>query len=59
MKLRYSSLIDLVCLFSDDSKAIFLVGGFGSSEYLKSRLEQDHAKIQIIQPHGAWAAIVK
>ncbi|TVY38304.1 Heat shock 70 kDa protein 12B [Lachnellula occidentalis] len=40
-------------------KAIFLVGGFGSSEYLKSQLEQDHSTIQIIQPHGAWAAIVK
>ncbi|EKD16179.1 hypothetical protein MBM_05473 [Drepanopeziza brunnea f. sp. 'multigermtubi' MB_m1] len=40
-------------------KAIFLVGGFGSSEYLKSCLERDHPGIQIIQPHGAWAAIVK
>ncbi|KAH7370903.1 Hsp70 family protein-like protein [Rhexocercosporidium sp. MPI-PUGE-AT-0058] len=40
-------------------KAIFLVGGFGSSEYLKSRLEAEHPEIQVIQPHDAWAAIVK
>ncbi|KAH9205472.1 Hsp70 family protein-like protein [Leptodontidium sp. 2 PMI_412] len=39
--------------------AIFLVGGFGSSEYLKSCLVQDHPTIQVIQPHDAWAAIVK
>ncbi|TVY51093.1 Heat shock 70 kDa protein 12B [Lachnellula cervina] len=44
---------------ADEIKAIFLVGGFGSSEHLKSRLEENHSKIQIIQPHGAWAAIVK
>ncbi|TVY34329.1 Heat shock 70 kDa protein 12B [Lachnellula subtilissima] len=44
---------------ANEIKAIFLVGGFGSSEYLKSQLEQDHSTIQIIQPHGAWAAIVK
>ncbi|MCJ1283392.1 hypothetical protein MMC26_002720 [Xylographa opegraphella] len=40
-------------------KAIFLVGGFGSSEYLKQCLEAAHANIQIIQPHDAWSAIVK
>ncbi|KAI7775462.1 hypothetical protein LA080_006794 [Diaporthe eres] len=42
-------------------KGIFLVGGFGSSRYLKHRLvevyEQDG--IQIIQPHDSWGAIVK
>ncbi|KUJ08980.1 uncharacterized protein LY89DRAFT_701518 [Mollisia scopiformis] len=38
-------------------KAIFLVGGFGSSAYLKASLEADHPDIQVIQPHGAWAAI--
>lgn len=40
-------------------KAIFLVGGFGSSEYLRSRLQAEHTDIQVIQPHGAWEAIVK
>ncbi|TVY30987.1 Heat shock 70 kDa protein [Lachnellula hyalina] len=40
-------------------KAIFLVGGFGSSEYLKARLQGLHKNIQIIQPHDAWSAIVK
>ncbi|MCJ1301655.1 hypothetical protein MMC08_004456, partial [Hypocenomyce scalaris] len=40
-------------------KAIFLVGGFGSSEYLKKCLEETHPGIQVIQPHDAWSAIVK
>ncbi|ESZ93131.1 hypothetical protein SBOR_6503 [Sclerotinia borealis F-4128] len=40
-------------------KAIFLVGGFGSSGYLKSRIGACHPNIQIIQPHDAWSAIVK
>ncbi|KAF5707942.1 Hsp70 family heat shock protein [Fusarium mundagurra] len=38
---------------------IFLVGGFGSSQYLKSRIEDENRDIQIIQPEDAWAAIVK
>ena len=41
------------------SQAIFLVGGFGANEYLKSRLKENHPKIQIIQPHDAWCAIAK
>ncbi|KAF7958371.1 hypothetical protein EAE96_001920 [Botrytis aclada] len=40
-------------------KAILLVGGFGSSKYLKSQLVEDHPAIQVIQPHDAWSAIVK
>ena len=40
-------------------KAIFLVGGFGSSEYLKQCLQSNHPNIQVIQPHDAWSAIVK
>ncbi|KAF7943848.1 uncharacterized protein EAE97_005918 [Botrytis byssoidea] len=40
-------------------KAILLVGGFGSSKYLKSQLVLDHPAIQVIQPHDAWSAIVK
>ena len=40
-------------------KAIFLVGGFGSSEYLKQCLQTAHPNIQVIQPTDAWSAIVK
>ncbi|KAF5686278.1 Hsp70 chaperone protein [Fusarium circinatum] len=38
---------------------IFLVGGFGSSQYLKSRIEDENPDVQVIQPEDAWAAIVK
>ncbi|KAI9647988.1 hypothetical protein NHQ30_002616 [Ciborinia camelliae] len=44
---------------ADEIKAIFLVGGFGSSAYLKSQLEEHHSDIQVLQPHDAWSAIVK
>ena len=44
---------------ADAAKAIFLVGGFGSSEYLKHSLQTVHPDIQVIQPHDAWSAIVK
>ncbi|KAI1374961.1 actin-like ATPase domain-containing protein [Hypoxylon crocopeplum] len=40
-------------------KGIFLVGGFGSSQYLKTRIEQAVPNVQVIQPDDAWAAIVK
>lgn len=42
-------------------KGIFLVGGFGSSRYLKNCLEENYKDlgIQVIQPHDAWSAIVK
>ncbi|KAI9654197.1 MAG: hypothetical protein M1821_006725 [Bathelium mastoideum] len=42
-----------------DIKAIFLVGGLGGSQYLKQNLSKAHAGTQVIQPHGAWSAIVK
>lgn len=37
-----------------------MVGGFGSSRYLKNRLQQVYEAqgIQVIQPHDAWGAIV-
>ena len=38
---------------------MFLVGGFGSSAYLKRCLQEANSSIQIIQPHDAWSAIVK
>ncbi|KAK0620644.1 putative hsp70 protein [Immersiella caudata] len=40
-------------------QGIFLVGGFGSSQYLKARVEVCHPGIQVLQPADAWAAIVK
>ncbi|EPE33223.1 Actin-like ATPase [Glarea lozoyensis ATCC 20868] len=40
-------------------KAIFMVGGFGSSVYIKNRLQDKYPDIQVIQPHDAWGAIVK
>lgn len=42
-------------------KGIFLVGGFGSSRYLKKCLDDNYEAqgIQVIQPHNAWGAIVK
>ncbi|ROV88754.1 hypothetical protein VMCG_10060 [Cytospora schulzeri] len=42
-----------------DAQGIFLVGGFGSSRYLKQRLQTEYETIQVIQPHDAWGAIVK
>jgi len=36
-----------------------LVGGFGESLYLKEAISAAHTGIQVIQPHGAWSAIVK
>lgn len=46
---------------SQQVKGIFLVGGFGSSRYLKRCLDDNYEAqgIQVIQPHDAWAAIVK
>ncbi|KAI9882584.1 MAG: hypothetical protein M1823_005673 [Watsoniomyces obsoletus] len=44
---------------AEEIKAIFLVGGFGSSAYLKSCLQSLHPKIQVIQPEDAWSAVVK
>jgi hypothetical protein len=38
---------------------IFLVGGFGGSQYLKSCVENDQPDIQVLQPSDAWSAIVK
>ncbi|KAF4439111.1 hypothetical protein F53441_12662 [Fusarium austroafricanum] len=40
-------------------QGIFLVGGFGASQYLKARIEQAYPTIEVIQPDDAWAAIAK
>lgn len=41
-------------------KGIFMVGGFGSSKYLKNVLQEIYEPqgIQVIKPHDAWGAIV-
>ena len=44
---------------ASEIKGIFLVGGFGSSAYLRQFLQRCHPDIQVIQPHDAWSAIVK
>jgi hypothetical protein len=38
---------------------VFLVGGFGCSQYLKSCIEREHPTIQVLQPTDAWSAIAK
>ncbi|KAK0648651.1 putative hsp70 protein [Cercophora newfieldiana] len=38
---------------------ICLVGGFGSSQYLKACVEKEHPNVQVLQPNDAWAAIAK
>ncbi|KAG0126370.1 hypothetical protein HOY82DRAFT_570205 [Tuber indicum] len=45
-------------------KALLLVGGFGESEYLRSRLQaeirtRDGGEISILQPPNAWTAVVR
>ncbi|KAH8654245.1 hypothetical protein BGZ61DRAFT_500616 [Ilyonectria robusta] len=40
-------------------KGIFLVGGFGASQYLKECIQKAHPDVQVIQPDDAWAAILK
>lgn len=40
--------------------AVVLVGGFGQSRYLKSRVRDAIASgTQVLQPENAWAAVVK
>ncbi|KAK7985771.1 hypothetical protein PG988_003393 [Apiospora saccharicola] len=43
----------------EDVTGILLVGGFGSSQYLKGEIEKSFPTVQVIQPDDAWAAIVK
>lgn len=44
---------DAMRLKADRVEAIFLVGGFGSSIYLRECLQKQHPDIQIIQPPDA------
>ncbi|KAF4179419.1 hypothetical protein CNMCM7927_001862 [Aspergillus lentulus] len=41
------------------AKAIFLVGGFGSSEYLFRRLQSAVVNVTVMQPPNAWSAVVR
>ncbi|KAL5355296.1 hypothetical protein BJX96DRAFT_170538 [Aspergillus floccosus] len=40
-------------------KAVLLVGGFGSSEYLFQQLKKRYSNIDILQPSNAWSAVVQ
>jgi len=51
-------MLTFLSLFSS-IQGIFLVGGFGSSQYLKTKVEKQYPAIQVLQPTDAWAAIVK
>ncbi|KAF5593829.1 Hsp70 chaperone protein [Fusarium pseudoanthophilum] len=43
----------------DEIQGIFLVGGFGSNQYLIDRVRKEQPNIDILQPPDAWAAIAK
>ncbi|KAF2254078.1 actin-like ATPase domain-containing protein [Trematosphaeria pertusa] len=38
---------------------VLLVGGFGSSEYLKMRISQQFKNCTVLQPPDAWSAVVR
>ncbi|KAJ3577211.1 hypothetical protein NPX13_g3354 [Xylaria arbuscula] len=40
-------------------KAVFLVGGFGASAYLKERIQTANPDIMVVQPKEAWSVIAK
>lgn len=58
---------DIICLIQeqlsmagDAVAAVILVGGFGQSQYLKSRIrEATPAGIEVLQPLDGWTAVVK
>lgn len=58
---------DIICLVKeqismvgDNVAAVVLVGGFGQSRYLKSRIKEAVAGgIEVLQPENGWAAVVK
>lgn len=52
MLLRYEVLHGFNS-FVDESQAIFLVGGFGSSEYLFRRLTAANPGTRVLQPPNA------
>lgn len=49
-----------IAMAGDDVTAVVLVGGFGQSHYLKSRIKKEIApRTQVVQPEDGWAAVVK
>lgn len=58
---------DVICLIKeqialagDEVDAVILVGGFGQSRYLRSRVRDSIAAgTQVLQPEKGWAAVVK
>jgi molecular chaperone DnaK (HSP70) len=58
---------DIVCLIKeqismagDNVDAVILVGGFGQSKYLKSRVRAAvSTSTQVLQPEDCWTAVVK
>lgn len=58
---------DVICLIreqvamaGDEVAAVILVGGFGQSKYLKSRVrDATAAGTLVLQPENAWVSVVK
>lgn len=49
-----------ISMAGDDVTAVVLVGGFGQSRYLKSKIRDAIAAgTQVVQPENGWAAVVK
>ncbi|KAJ6153673.1 hypothetical protein N7470_006632 [Penicillium chermesinum] len=42
-----------------NAKAIILVGGLGSSDYIHKRLETKFSDLRVMQPMNAWSAVVR
>ncbi|KAK6356080.1 hypothetical protein TWF718_000454 [Orbilia javanica] len=53
--------VDAICGIGSIPKYVFLVGGFGESDYLMSRLSAHNfgtaGRIEIISPDDAWSAV--
>lgn len=58
---------DVVCLIKEQIKmagdgvaAVIMVGGFGQSKYLKSRIKDAiSSRTDVLQPESGWTAVVK
>lgn len=49
-----------ITMAGDEVTAVVLVGGFGQSRYLKSRIKDAISSgTQVLQPENGWAAVVK
>lgn len=67
MKVFEPIIKDIICLIEEQItmaasqvSAVILVGGFGQSQYLRSRIQEAIKKdTPILQPNDGWAAVVK